>query len=102
MTYTLKGIETIGGKKYYVLETNDGTSKKFDYFDKETFLKYKSVSIQTVEGQTMEMARVYADYKDVNGIAFPHKMSQNIGELQLEGTVKTIEINGKIDPKMFE
>jgi len=102
MTYSLKGIETIGGKKYYVMETNDGTSKKFDYYDKETFLKFKSVSITTVEGQTMEMSRVYADYKDVNGIAFPHKMSQNIGELQLDGTVKTIEINGKVDPKMFE
>ena len=46
MIYTLKGIETIGGKKYYVMETNDGESKKFDYYDKETFMKFKSVSIQ--------------------------------------------------------
>ncbi len=102
MTYTLKGIETIAGKKYYVLETNDGTSKKFDYYDKTTFMKFKSVSVQTVEGQTMEMSRVFGEYKDVNGIAFPYKISQNIGELILEGTVKTIEVNGKIDPKMFE
>lgn len=102
MTYSIKGIETINNKQYYVLETSDGERQQFDYFDKTSFLKFKTVTIMEAEGETTESVREYSDYKDVNGILFPHKINQTIGELSLSGTVKAIEVNGKVDPKMFE
>ncbi len=102
MKYELKGIETINGKQYYVLETNDGDQQQFTYFDKTTFLKFKNTSINEQGGESVEVTSEYGDYKEVNGILFPHTTKLSIGELNLDGTVKKIEINGKVDPKMFE
>jgi len=102
MTYAIKGIETINNKQYYVLETNDGERQQFDYYDKTTFLKFKTITLMEAEGQMTESVREYSNYKDVAGFMFPHTINQTIGELSLSGTVKAVEVNGKVDPKMFE
>ncbi|TNE54535.1 MAG: insulinase family protein [Bacteroidetes bacterium] len=98
MGYELKGIETIKDKEYYVLELNDGTSTKTEYYDKETFMKYKSISAQ----QGQETTSTYGDFKEVNGMVFPHSMTLSIGQMTLNGTVKEIKVNGKIDSKIFK
>ena len=98
MQFELTGIETVKGKDYYVLKTNDGNSEKFDYFDTKTFMKVQSV--QTEEGQ--ETVMVFDDFKEINGMLFPHKMTLNMGEMVLEGRSKTIEMNGKIESSVFE
>lgn len=102
ITYSIKGIETIAGKDYYILETNDGEKQQFDYFDAQTFMKFRTVSIISKEGESMEITVDYSDYKDVNGFLFPHKLSQNLGQLSFEGTVDSIVFNGDYDKKMFE
>jgi predicted Zn-dependent peptidase len=102
MTYSIIGIETLNGNQYYVLESNDGQTKKKDYYDKNTFLKYKTVSVSEMEGQVIESERIMDDYKEVNGIMFPHKFTQSVSGLNLAGEIKTIEVNGKIDPAMFK
>ncbi|MCE3294725.1 MAG: hypothetical protein K0R65_439 [Crocinitomicaceae bacterium] len=98
MTYEITGIETVKGKDYYVLKTNDGSGDKFDYFDTKTFMKTQS--IQTEEGQ--ETLMMFDDFKEVNGILFPHKMALSVGEMILDGTTKAIEMNGKIESSTFE
>ncbi|AEA45954.1 insulinase family protein [Fluviicola taffensis] len=102
MTYEIKGIETINGKDYYVLTTNNGESQSFDYFDVATNLKYKTISISKQGEETVESTIVYDDYKDVNGFLFAHKLTQTAGEMSLSGTVQTIEFNGEVDKTMFE
>lgn len=102
MQYELKGIETINGKDYYVLFCNDGETEMINYYDKTTFLKYKSVSIRKNDGETMEITVIFDDYKEVNGFLFAHKLTQSIGEMSLSGEVKSIEFNGTIDPNMFK
>ncbi len=102
MQYELKGIETINGKDYYVLFCNDGDSEMINYYDKATFLKYKSTSIRKNEGETVEFTVMFDDYKDVNGFLFAHKLTQTIGEMSLNGEVKSIEFNGTIDQNMFK
>lgn len=98
MQYELTGIETIKGKDYYVLKTNDGSGEKFDYYDTKTFMKVQS--IQNEEGQ--ETMMIFDDFKEVSGMLFPHKMSLSVGEMILDGTTKTIEVNGKIESSTFE
>ena len=102
MEYSIKGIETLNGKQYYVLESNDGETQKKDYFDKVTFLKYKTVTVTKRDGETFESERIMSDYKDVNGILFAHKFTQSISGLSLSGEMKSIQVNGSIDSKMFE
>ncbi|MGV3630197.1 MAG: M16 family metallopeptidase [Bacteroidota bacterium] len=98
MQYELTGIETVKGKDYYVLKTNDGSGEKYDYFDTKTFMKTQS--IQNEEGQ--ETLMMFDDFKAVSGILFPHKMALSVGEMILDGTTKTIEMNGKIENGTFE
>jgi zinc protease len=98
MNFELAGIETMDGKDYYVLKTNDGQSEKIDYYDVKTFYKVKSVQI--VEGE--ETSSSYSDFKEVNGIVFPHGMSLLMGGMSLAGTTKTLEINAKVESSVFE
>lgn len=101
MTYELKGIENQNGTDFYVLFTTDGDKQQFDYFDINTFLKSKSVIIQTQDGETSEQAISFSDYKDVNGLLFPHSMNLMMGEMGLTGKIVKLEVNGKVDPKLF-
>ena len=102
MSYELVGIEANGDGKVYVLKLNDGQNESFDYFDTKTFMKVKSLNIQTNEGETVETVATYSDFKEVNGLLFPHKANLAIGEMILSGTVKTITINGKVDLNSFK
>jgi hypothetical protein len=102
MKYEIKGIETISGKDYYVLTTNDGEKEAFDYFDVATNMKFKTVSITKQGEETMESTILYDDYKDVNGFMFAHKLTQVMGEMTLSGVVKSIEFNTEVDKTLFE
>ncbi len=102
MSYELVGIEANGDGKVYVLKLNDGQNESFDYFDTKTFMKVKSLNIQTNEGETVETVATYSNFKEVNGLLFPHKANLAIGEMILSGTVKTITINGKVDLNSFK
>jgi 5S rRNA maturation endonuclease (ribonuclease M5) len=69
--------------------------------------KAKSVSIVTDkdekgEEKTSEVSNTFADYKDVNGIKFPYKTNMMMGEMGMNGEVKEIIVNGKIDAKVFK
>lgn len=99
--YELKGIENQNGTDFYVLYTADGNKQQYDYFDTKTFLKSKSVTIQTEDGETMEQSISLSNYQAVNGILFPHAMNLMMGEMGMSGTITSIEVNGTIDPKTF-
>lgn len=100
--YSLLGIESMDGKDVYVLKVVDGENQSFDYFDVNTFHKVKSMNIQKAEGEVVEVTRTFGDYKEVNGILFPHSSSLMLGEMSLEGKLTTIEINGKVDATVFQ
>jgi zinc protease len=102
MTYELKGIETINNKDYYVLATNDGESQGFNYYDVTTYMKYKTLSITQQAGETAEITVMFDDYREVNGLMIPYKLIQVIGEMSLEGTVKEVLFNSKIDDSLFK
>jgi hypothetical protein len=59
------------------------------------------VIIQTQDGETSEQAISFSDYKDVNGLLFPHSMNLMMGEMGLTGKIVKLEVNGKVDPKLF-
>ncbi|HLP54169.1 MAG TPA: pitrilysin family protein [Fluviicola sp.] len=101
MTYELKGIENQNGTDFYVLYTSDGDKEQYDYFNTKTFLKGKSVVIETNDGETTEQAISFGDYKDVEGFMFAHSVNLMMGEMGLTGKITKLEVNGKVDPKVF-
>ena len=100
--YELVGIENQNGVDYYVVKSIEDSSESYDYYNKTTFLKEKSVSIRKQGEESIETTSVLGDYKAVSGILFPHNMSLTIGEMALSGKVTKMEVNGKIDLKDFK
>jgi predicted Zn-dependent peptidase len=102
MKVELVGIEEVNNTDAYVLKIVDGDKQSFDYYDTKNFMKIKSVSIQKEGEEVIEASRSFSDFKAVNGLIFPHKMTLMMGELGLEGKVITIEINGTVEETTFK
>ncbi|MBA6156814.1 insulinase family protein [Tenacibaculum sp. S7007] len=94
----LERIEPVDGKNAYVIK--HGKSEIF--YDLTSGLKIKEV--KTVKGPQGEMKvpTLYSDYKEVNGIKFPHKMSQKMGPMNLEFIVKEIKVNEGVSDADFQ
>jgi len=102
LAYELVGIENMNGVEYYVLKTIDGKNESYDYYNKTTFMKEKTINVMTRDGETMESTITYGDFKEVNGMKFAHAITQSVGPMVLTGTVVSMTVNGKIDMKIFE
>lgn len=105
VNYELTGIENQNGVDYYVIHRKISKGEVFEYYTADG-QKMKSVSIVTAkdekgEEKTTDVTNTYADYKDVNGIKFPYKTTMIMGEMGMNGEVKEIKVNGKIDGKVF-
>ncbi|MBN1638650.1 MAG: insulinase family protein [Ignavibacteriales bacterium] len=91
----LLGIEKIDGiDAYKVLTTYPGNFKETGYYNCETGLKIKEI--------TLESEIKYNDYKEVNGIQYPHKISQQMGPTVLDLLVESIEVNKGLDDSLFK
>ena len=102
LAHELVGIENMNGVEYYVLKTVDGKNESYDYFNKTTFMKEKTINVMTRDGETMESTITFGDFKEVNGMKFAHSITQAVGPMVLSGRVTSITVNGKIDMKVFE
>ncbi len=99
--YELIGIENHNGADYYVIHRKNSKGESFDYYSLDG-QKEKTVTIVTEDEKTQEVTNTYGDYKDVDGIKFPHKMNLITGEMGLNGEVKSIKVNQKIDAAVFK
>ncbi len=100
--YELIGIEQVDGKEAYVLRVNDGSGDSYEYYDKETFYKVKSTSIETDEEETVETTVVYSDYKETEGLMFPTKTTISAGPMTFNSELVSLKLNEKVDSKTFE
>ena len=99
----LRGIEMENGAYYYVLKFTFGSEAEvYYYYEKNSFQKAKTVRVMNKDGESQTAITTYSDFKEVNGIKFPHKSIANLGPLTLNITVDTLTINGKVDLKEFE
>ena len=102
----LAGKETIDGKEAYKIKLTLSTGKEITYFvDTKTYLliqtKQMRAGMNSNEGER-EVVTNYSDYKPVDGIMFPHTIS-NPGEGPGAGsmTFNKIELNKPIDESQY-
>lgn len=98
MKFELVGIETIKGKDYYVVKTDDGQAERTDYYDVTTF--YKVQTVQMEDGA--ETVTSFDDFKIVEGVVFPHKVNLSASGMNFEGSTKSLVLNEKIPGETFE
>ena len=103
--YTLefKGIEKVGDVDCYKLKVTDpigASNTEFYSLEKNHLLK--SVVTNEVNGQQMTMITEFKDYKDVQGISFPHTMvTSGMMPVPMEMKLISLEINNNIDDSSF-
>lgn len=102
--YTVQalGQETSDGKAYEVLMiSKDDLAVKF-YLDAETHLVAKRSYQGTAMGRPARLEEVYADYREVAGLKFPHTVTVLAdGQKFAEGTITRLEVNPEVDSSVF-
>ena len=100
--YEVLGIENVSGKDCYVLKTKDNSSETFSYFEIDTYLKVKTISIEKDGDKVQEATSTFGDFKLVNGLLFAHTINFSTEQVNISGIVSKIAINEKIDLKDFK
>jgi hypothetical protein len=92
-------IEPLEGKNAIVLKYNDTEV----YYDMTSGLKVKEVkTAKGPDGKEISVPTVFANYKEVNGIKFPHSIGIKSGPMNLDFMVKEIKINEGVSDADFE
>lgn len=102
MKYEVTGIEKFDNKECYVLKCDDGKSITFDYFDRSSFMKIASMSIETSGEETSESTMIYGNFVELEGMFFPTVIKISAGQANLEGTVISRTINSEIDFSTYQ
>jgi hypothetical protein len=95
------GIEKIGGKDCYVVQSQTGKKMEQLYFDVETGLLMKIRNeIETSLGTSVNET-TFEDYRDVNGVKMPHSIDNHFMGNQSYGRISAIQGNVDVDPSKF-
>ncbi len=92
---TLEKIEKVDGENAYKVKVDDITSI---FYSVETGLKIKEEKTSPMGSQST----FYADYKEVDGIMFPFKISQTMGPRKFDFIVKEIKVNEGVSDADFD
>tara|TARA_B110000977_G_scaffold134591_1_gene171265 strand:- start:227 stop:664 length:438 start_codon:yes stop_codon:yes gene_type:complete len=92
-------IEPLEGKNAIVLKYKDSEM----YYDMTSGLKVKEVkTAKGPDGKEIKVPTVYADYKEVNGVKFPHAIGIKSGPMNLDFIVQEIKVNEGVFDADFE
>ena len=99
----LQGIQQVEGKDAYVVEyTLPQGAIITEFYDSGTGLKVQTVqTVETPQGE-MVITRKYDAYKEVEGVKFPHMITQSQGPMNIAFEVTSLEVNPALEDKLFE
>ena len=99
----LKSIEMVNGKETYMVEIfHPWSGTGYDYYDIETGLRLREDKIEVGPDGEMVQITILSDYKDVDGILYPHKLDMTIGPQQFSAAVENVSLNVGIDDSVFK
>jgi zinc protease len=101
---SLAGLENVDGTKAYkvIVKTPSG-SEKTEYYAMETSLKIREVTVTDNNGQAMTITQDFTDYKEVEGIRYPHTINlSGMAPIPLKMTVEEVKWNPEVDNAMFK
>ena len=96
---SLSGIVNLDGVDTYEIKWSD---KKTAFYRVSDFLKIRTVETVEMQGQVQTSTTVLSDYKAVEGIQFPHQISQDMGPQKMDFKVTSIILNEPMPDSLFE
>ncbi len=100
----LKGVEQIEGQSAYkvVVKTPQGGNFT-EYYAVDSGYKIRSVQTEEANGRKVTVTNDFADYQEVSGVQFPHKMTTSGAmPFPIEMTVESIEVNTGLEDSSFQ
>jgi len=103
-TLDVAGLEDINGEMAYKLKITDlDGESSLHYFSKDSGLKLRSVITVEANGQSTTSTSDYSDYREVSGIMLAHNQKlTGFAPFPLEMKTQSVELNGEIDPTVFQ
>lgn len=99
---TVSHVETLAGRRYYVVESHPPGQVDTLYMDVETGLALKIRSeYPTVLGNRVE-ERAFGDYRTADGATLAYQVSSHFMEDQSLFQISTVRTNVDIDPATFQ
>lgn len=96
---SLAGIVDVNGTKAYELKVSE--SKSY-FYSVDSGLKIKISETQEMQGNTITQETMIGDYKAVDGILFPHTITQSFGPQKIDFVTSTIELNISFTDEDFQ
>ena len=96
---SLSGIVDVDGVKAYELKITD--SKSF-FYAVDSRLKIKVSETQEMQGNTITQETLIGDYRAVDGLLFPHKVTQSFGPQKIDFITSSIELNVDFSEEDFQ
>ncbi len=91
-------IEPMEGSNAYVIKYNDTEV----FYDIKTGYRVKIVrTVQSPQGE-VKIPTIFGDYKEVNGIKFPHKTILKQGSMTMDFVIKEVKINEGVSDADFK
>ena len=100
----LAGNETVGGREAYVVVLDPASGSEVrSYIDAESFLPIKTVMKTNIPqlGQEVEQTTEFFDYKDVDGVKVPFRITISSSVQSITITLTSVEHNVKVDDSLF-
>lgn len=96
------GLEKIDDRDCYtILLTLPNSAEWLQYYDMETGLKVRdSKDIITEQGKFKQITE-FEDYRTFEGIRYPYRIKQYLGNQILEFSIQTIKVNTGISDELF-
>ena len=98
----LSGIENIDGKDAYKVEVNGEMVQSSFFYDVESGLKVREVTVINSNGQQQKQEVNYKDYQEFDGIQFPTITIGTLGTEILESKLLEASVNGEMTEADFE
>ncbi|MGZ5192357.1 MAG: M16 family metallopeptidase [Kaistella sp.] len=92
-THKLTGTEKFGGEDAYVVKD----AKNTYYYSVKSGMKLGETKMQKGAQGEMAVPATFSDYKNVSGVKLPYRISQNMGGMPVDFTVKSYQINQSTD-----
>lgn len=91
-----------GTKAYEVTLEKSNGSVAYYYYDTETGLRIREVTMAETPQGEMAQSTSYADYQEVNGVLFPFTVSLPLGPQSMKAEVKNLEVNSGLSDSKFK
>ena len=99
----LTGMSKVDDEVVYVLKvTNASGDVVSEYYSAESGLKLREESSQETPQGPMTSTSTFSDYKEVDGVMYPHTIKAQTGPQSIKMTATEIKVNSNLSSDMFK